>query len=417
MQTKIISLGMNGEGVGKLNGKTIFVPYVLPEEIVDFDVVLDKGNYAIAKLNKIVASCKQRTVPVCPYFYTCGGCQLQHIEYATQLDYKRNLVKNTLKKVAGIDANVNTTIASDLQFEYRNKASFNFNDESAGFYKANSKEIVAVESCPLQHKTINGVYVEFKNFLKDKSFKHDIKHLVIRHINNQTLVGVVATKKVDLTALYKTLSAKFNPLGLYLYINTRKDSVVLTKNVTHVAGIKTIKIENCGLNYEVDLTSFHQTNLDIQNKIYAHVLNNIGADEVVVNGFSGAGLLSGMLSKKAKHVYGIEIEEKAHFNAEKLKKENNITNLTNLCGDFFKLYKKELNPHVVVLDPSKKGSGAKVMQKICGVNKIIYVSCNPIALAKDLREIINSYNIESIAPFDMFPNTSNVETVCVLTKK
>ncbi|MCQ2556179.1 MAG: 23S rRNA (uracil-5-)-methyltransferase RumA, partial [Clostridia bacterium] len=146
-------------------------------------------------------------------------------------------------------------------------------------------------------------------------------------------------------------------------------------------------------------------------------LSNIDADDVVVNGFSGAGLLSGMIAQGAKQVYGIEIEEKAHLNAEKLKKENNLTNLTNLCGDFFKLYQPDLNPNVVVLDPSKKGCGAKVMQKICGVNKIIYVSCNPIALAKDLREILNFYTIESITPFDMFPNTSNVETVCVLTKK
>ncbi|MCQ2556171.1 MAG: hypothetical protein MJ149_02445, partial [Clostridia bacterium] len=294
MQTKIISLGINGEGVGKLDGKTFFVPYALPEEIVDFDIALDKGNYAVAKLNKIVAPCKQRTAPTCPYFYTCGGCQLQHMNYSLQLDYKQNLVKNTLKKIAGIETDINSTIASELQFEYRNKASFNFANGDCGFYKQNSKEIIAVETCPLQHKIINSVYVEFKNYIKDKSFKDNIKHLVIRHINNQTLVGVVATKKVDLTAFYKTVSAKFNPLGLYLYINTRKDSVVLTKNVTHVAGIKTIKIENCGLNYEVDLTSFHQTNLDIQNKIYAHVLSNIDADDVIVNGLSGAGLLSGM---------------------------------------------------------------------------------------------------------------------------
>lgn len=417
MQTKIISLGMNGEGVGKVDGKTVFVPYALPEEIVDFFVTLDKGNYAVSNLEKVITPCKERTTPLCPYFSTCGGCQLQHMNYALQLKFKKDLVQNTLKKIANINVEVCPTVASELQFEYRNKASFNFACDCAGFYKSNSKEIVEVKSCPLQHKIINEIYAEFKNFLKNKPFKNKIKHLVVRHINKQTLVGVVATEKVDLLPLYKTLNSKFGAVGVYLYINTRKDSVVLTKNVTHESGIKTIKIENCGLNYEVDLTSFHQTNIDIQNKIYAHVLNNINAKDVVVNGFSGAGLLSGMLTKIAQKVYGIELEKSAHNNAEKLKQENGIKTLTNLCGDFFKLYKPNLNPSVVVLDPSKKGCGAKVMQKICGVDKIIYVSCNPIALSKDLREIINFYNIESITPFDMFPNTSNVETVCVLRKK
>jgi tRNA/tmRNA/rRNA uracil-C5-methylase (TrmA/RlmC/RlmD family) len=162
---------------------------------------------------------------------------------------------------------------------------------------------------------------------------------------------------------------------------------------------------------------FHQTNINIQNKLYNKVLEYILPNSKVVNGFSGQGLLSAIVAQKAKLVVGIEINKNSHFSAEKLKKDNKITNLTNICADFNKEISKHIkNTNTIILDPSKKGCGSVVMQKVKGIKNIIYISCNPIALAKDLREL-KDYNIEEVIPFDMFPNTNNVETLVKLTLK
>ena len=206
--------------------------------------------------------------------------------------------------------------------------------------------------------------------------------------------------------------------GLYEIVNTRNDSVVLSGKVQHVGGIKEIEINNSNLSYSVDLLGFHQTNLEIQNKLYEKVLDYINKDSVVINGFSGQGLLTAILASKAKQVIGIEINKSSHESAENLKNRNNIKNMKNICGDFYQHFKKELkNANTIILDPTKKCCGKQVMTEINGIENIIYISCNPIALCKDLNIIKNDYIIEEITPFDMFPNTTNVETLVKLKRK
>lgn len=408
--------GINGEGVGKFNGKVCLVPNALITEEVEVEIIKDFSNYCIGKVKNFITTSENRAVPPCPYFNICGGCNLQHMNYNTQLNFKQQLVKKTLKKVALIDVDVNNTERSNSQWNYRNKASFNLKNNKIGFYEKASKRLVEVNSCLLLKETINKIYNLFKS--SNLTCETCIKNLVVRFINNSAIIGVVSTKHINLLSfveLLKTLNISF---GLYEIINTRNDSVVLSGKVKHVYGIKDIKISNFNIDYGVDLLAFHQTNEDIQNKIYNKILNSISKNDVVINGFSGAGLLSALLSTKAKKVYGIELEKSAHIAANKLKFDNNITNLTNICGDFYQNYNQiKEKCDTLVLNPSKKGCGKNVMHQIKGVKNIIYISCNPIALAKDLREIICDYNIEDITPFDMFPNTINVETFVKLTFK
>ena len=203
-----------------------------------------------------------------------------------------------------------------------------------------------------------------------------------------------------------------------MIINTRNDSVVLSGKVYHIGGIKNIKVNNFGLTYFVDLLGFHQTNLEIQNKLYSKVLDYISPNAVVINGFSGQGLLTAIIAQKAKHVIGIEINKSSHASAEQLKKLNDISNMKNICGDFFKHIKTEKNKaNTIILDPTKKGCGKNVMTEINGIENIIYISCNPIALSKDLNVLKDDYDIEEVTPFDMFPNTTSVETLVKLKKK
>lgn len=416
MQTKIFDYGMNAEGVAKHEGKIILIKNALIDEDVDVEIVEEYQNYSIGKLKKVIVKSNQRVDVKCPYFYECGGCDLQHMSYQEQLKYKTKLVQKTIKKIANLEISVANCVACDNIFKYRNKASFNFKNNLSGFYKNKTNTIVEIEKCIITSDNINNVYSIFKNTI-DSSISPLIKHLVVREINNQILVGVVSNKQIDLQPFYNNLKTNFEHIGLYLIINTRKDSVVLSGKIIHIAGIKEIKINNFDLTYSVDLLGFHQTNLNIQNKIYNKVLEYISPSSTVVNGFSGQGLLSAILAKKAKHVYGIEINKSSHKSAEKLKNLNKITNLTNTCGDFNNKIKNYINSsNILILDPSKKGCGKEILSKVNGIKNIIYISCNPIALAKDLRHLTN-YEIEEVIPFDMFPNTNNVETLVKLKIK
>ncbi len=426
METEIFDYGMNGEGVAKIDGKIALVPYALIGEKVDVEIVADNKNYCQTKLNKIISPSKNRVAPPCPYFYTCGGCALQHMSYAEQLKFKTSLVKKTIKKIANLDVDVEPCVACENGFNYRNKTSFVFNG-NFGFYKFNSKNIVAVSACKIASENINKVLTLAQNFFCDKPYKDELKNLVVRDINNQLLVGVVAKKFLKIDDFYAILTKNFKKIGLFLIINKRNDAVVLTNNCLHIGGIEQIEIKNFNLKYYVDLLGFHQTNLYIQNKIYERVLQLVGKatynnnslnsnQKNIINGFSGAGLLSAILATSGDKVYGIEISKSSHKSSEKLKSDNKIENLINICGDFNSKFKK-LNADLLVIDPPKKGIGAKALEQIVGVKEIIYISCNPIALAKELRYLKNYYIIENIMPFDMFPNTNSVETIVKLKLK
>lgn len=408
---------MNGEGVAKLDGKVVLIDGAIIGENIEISILSDKGNYAIGKVDNIVSKSPHRITPQCPYFFTCGGCSLQHMDYAEQLHFKKTLVQKTLKKIARQDFSVSDTVPCDHDFGYRNKLSFSVDKKICGFKHEKSDDIIDISYCPLADDQTNKVLEIFRDFMAvyvtDTS---PVRNLVIRNIAHQILVGVVTREHIDLSVFYTRLSQEFSSIGLYEIINTRRDSVVISGKINHIAGIKNIKINNFGLTYFVDLIGFHQTNINIQDKLYKKVLEFVSCGDSIINGFSGQGLLSAILSTKAKNVVGIEINKNAHLSAEKLKRDNHISNLQNVLGDFDKEIKKYLHADTVVLDPSKKGCGQSV-HEIIGVKNIIYISCNPIALAKDLKILLDDYTVEQIIPFDMFPQTNSVETLVKLKYK
>lgn len=419
MENLIYDYGMNGEGVTKIDNIVTLVPFAMKDEIVQVEIDKSFKNYNTAKISKVLTKSKNRVIAPCPYFEKCGGCDLQHMNYSEQLYFKSLLVKKTIKKICNLDVDVKETIPCNFQYNYRNKVSFNFHNNSAGFYEQNSKNIVDIEKCLLISENMNKIYKIFKNFIKNQqNLSIFIKNLVVREISNQILVGVVTKKEIDLSTLYEQLCADFKSFGLYQIINTRNDSVVLSGKTIHIGGLKEISISNFGINYSVDLLGFHQTNQDIQNKLYSKVLDYISENDIVLNGFSGQGLLTSILSKKAKKVIGIEINKSSHLSAQKLKQENKITNMQNILGDFNKKIKPFISKtNTLILDPSKKGCGKDIINNVIGIKNIIYISCNPIALSKDLNILKQYYTIDEIIPFDMFPNTKNVETLVKLSMK
>ena len=429
---EIVDLGVNGEGIAKHEGAVIFVPFALVGEVVNVHIIYAKSKFYVGKITEIITPSPHRTTPQCPHFKKCGGCHLQHLNYSEALNFKTNLVKNTLTKIGKVNVeNLVEPCVASQPYNYRNKFSFpiGFNKKPfVGMYKENSHEIVEIENCHIQQPWAKPIIDAFNTFMAENNISVYneqtktglVKHLVCRLEQDQLLVCVV-TNGNSLPNHQKfadMLKPHFKTFGLMLNINTLNNNVILTNNYKHLLGIKIIKMLENGLKYEISLNSFMQVNSAIANQIYTEVQNQV-KNEVVVNAFSGAGYLSGLLAKTAKHVYGIEIVESSHQNAETLKIENNINNLTNILGDVSEKLKTINNYSFIVLDPPRKGCSKEVIDSIIDVKpkNILYISCGPATLARDLGYLKEHYTINFVKPFDMFPQTHHVETLVSLTLK
>lgn len=437
LEVEILNLGCNGEGVAKVDGTVLFVPYSLPGEKVKVQVINTKQKAYICKVLEILKPNENRVQPLCPYFTKCGGCQLQHLEYDEALKFKRQEVQNAITHIGKINYEVEPCFASNNQYYYRNKLALpvDKNTRSVGMFRPSSHNIVPIENCYIQEKWCKDIIEIFNDYLKntnvsiyDENTSHgDIRHLVVRQANNKLLITIVVNGEnlKDKDYLITKLSEKFDNFGLNININKTNSNIILTNEYKHIFGLKDIEIEEYGIKYSINNASFMQVNDYIKHAIYDRVLNEIEKNEIVVDAYSGAGLLTAIISKKCKFAYGIEIIKPAVDIANSLKMCNNILNMKNICGDTTielpKLVKEIKEDFTVVLDPPRKGCSKEVMHTLAKVQpkKIIYISCNPSTLARDLynfNELSNNYKISKIQPFDMFPNTKHVETLVVMER-
>lgn len=428
---KIDDLDIQGYGIAHFNGKTYFVKNALINEEVECKVNYVRNKIFYCSVLKYLKESELRKNPPCIYYNKCGGCNLQHLDYEQSLIFKQNLVKNTIKKITNLIVDVDKTVESK-QFNYRNKMAMPVRlikgKPTLCMFEENSHNPIKIEKCLIQNEKfeiligiLNNFFVENKaTCYNEKTFKGELKFVVARIINNNLLLTFVVNNNVNYNfkALYNELTGYFNKVGISLNINTLKTNIILTDKLIHVIGEKSLKINEFNFDFKINNLSFLQVNTEIQNKIYSKILEYVN-DDTVVNAYSGAGLLTAILSKSAKQVYGLEIVSDAHFNAENLMKENNILNVVNILGDAnIKLEEisKKLSSYTLVVDPPRKGLEDKILNTILKTEpkKIIYVSCNPISLAKNINSLKEKYKITKVIPFDMFPQTCHVETLCVL---
>ena len=449
MKLFIDKLGMNGEGVarplrddvnidefdGNINKdlqKVTFVDFALAGEVIEAEMVAEKSKFCTAKLVEVIDNSADRTIAPCPYFTRCGGCNLQHLKYDKQLDFKQNLVKETLLKVGDIKYDV-LPCNSSTQYGYRNKGVFPLGAE-IGMFELNSHSIVPIDKCLLMNDKINltlNIVREWitKNNIKTfdfNTYKGLLKYLVVRSVGEQTLVCLVSTSS-DVKHLDKLIDKLqvLGKFGLYININNQKNSVILGRQYKFVAGIKSIKLNEFGVEYDIDVASFLQVNNEVKTKLYSEVIDNVSGG-VVIDAYAGAGLLSAIISKNVQKVYSVEIVPEASEKARQLIKVNNISNMEVINGDCTKilpnLIKKvqseiDINQKcTIVLDPAHIGCSTEVIEAVKLAEQIIYIACNPIALAKDLKVLQNTHKIVKITPYDMFPNTKHVEVLAILQK-
>lgn len=437
MRLKIDKLGMNGEGVSRPSvdndlQKVTFVDFALADEVVEVEVTQEKSKFCNAKLRQVISASNDRIDALCPYFMRCGGCNLQHLKYTKQLEFKTNLVKETLQKVGGLDLEVLPCIGSN-EYGYRNKGVFPLG-KNVGMFEGASHNIIPIDKCLLMNDKINTALNIVREWISEyniktfdfNSYKGLLKYLVVRSVNNQTLVCLVSTSK-DIKCLDKLVEklSVLGEFGLYININNQHNSIILGNNYIHIAGIKAIELDEFGIKYDIDVASFLQVNNDIKTKLYSEVIDSVGGG-IVIDAYAGAGLLSATMAKSASKVISVEIVPQASNKARQLVKANNITNMEVVNGDCTKivpnLIKKVQNENKgvkcsVVLDPAHIGCNPEVIESVKSADQIIYIACNPIALAKDLKVLQNTHKIVKIQPYDMFPQTKHVETLAILERK
>lgn len=455
------AFGSNGEGILHNGGFTVFIPFAMSGETVRYKILKVSGTVAFAKLLEVVVPSSDRVQSVCPVFCKCGGCQLQHVGYAAQLRIKRDIVSNCLKKIAFIDFPVDETVPSDAIYGYRNKLQLPVrrgkDGTEVGFFAPNSHRVVPIESCAIHPAWSADVIACIKKFCAEygvSAYDEErrcgaVKHVVAREVGGRMLITVVVNsddlkERSALTAVFKE---RFSDLSLFLNFNKSGNNVVLGKKFVKLCGEDKYVSEEFGIRYGIGPESFMQINDGMRVKLYSAAIEAAAVSEksVVIDAYSGAGLLTAIFAKRCKKAIGVEIVREAVDCADALMRDNGIENMENICApcedvlpDLLERERATGSECVLVLDPPRQGADVKVIDAVLRSlpDKIIYVSCSPQTLSRDLGLLLGTlerdgtgaivkakvshkspYKLISVTPFDLFPQTKHVETLVCLSHK
>lgn len=455
---KIESYAFEGKGVARFEGKVYFVNGAVPGDVVRCVVKKSKKNYSESDIIQILEPSIHRILPMCKYFGTCGGCNMQQINYSKQLEIKTKIVEDALIRIGGIsDPNILPIIGSEKKYFYRNKLEFTFtperwltNDEISsckeikksfglGFHIPNRFEkVLDIEECWLQSEISNTILKLTRKFVQEKNLSiystksHTglLRHLVIRqsHYSSEVMVNLITSASDEYMMKSYTEYLLENVPEITTVVNniTTRKSMVATGEKELVYYGNGYIIERLG-NYlfKISPNSFFQTNTLQAEKLYNIVKTegNLSKNDIVYDLYSGTGSIAIFISDAVNKVIGIELNETAVNDAYKNVELNNIANCVFLQGDLKDILmskdfeNSKINPDLVIVDPPRGGMHPKVLETITSLlpNRLIYLSCNPVNLARDLNQLIKyNYQLMYVQPVDMFPQTYHVETVSFL---
>ena len=442
-QINISSLGHSGEGVGRYKDFTIFVPCALPDETVEVYIEQVKKTYAKGKLTKIITASPNRVEPKCPIYLECGGCQLQHLDYQGQLQVKTQQVKDAIQRIGKQDTIIYDTIGAEDPWFYRNKMQFPVgkknDDVIIGCYAQGTHRIIDTPNCLIQKQENNKIVQAVKKVLaelKIPPYDEKIGKGVIRHVIGRVGVAsgeVMVVLVINGTHLHKkehlvtALRLEIPKLvSIAQNINTANTNVIMGPRTEVLWGRETITDKIGEFEFNISAKSFFQVNTKQAEVLYNKALEyaDLQGNETVIDAYCGTGTISLFLAQKAKKVYGIEMIKPAVINAKENAKNNNIKNVEFIIGDTVevmpKLYQEGVKPDVIVVDPPRAGCEKSVLETFAKMqpSKIVYVSCNPASLARDIAILAeHNYQALKIQPVDMFSQTSHVETVTLLQRK
>ena len=386
---RIEKLDHFGRGIAKVNNIPIFVENSLIGEEVEILITKEKKNYMEGVVIDYIKKSPLRVKSNCPYYDKCGGCDLLHLSYIEQLKYKENKVKEIIKKFSGLECINN--IVSSKQFNYRNKITLQVKN-GIGYFQKKSNDIINIDNCLLVDNKINEIINKLKKI--DVS---DVKKIVVRVTNLESMV-----------VFYGKINLK---------IDLDVDTIIINDKVFKGNGY--IREEINDFKFIISPTSFFQVNNIGMINIYNKVLEYVDGGNVL-DLYCGTGTIGIYVSKKANKVLGIELNKEAIKDALINKKLNNINNIDFISGDVGTiLSENNFKADIIIVDPPRAGLDNKSIDNIIKIKpkKIVYVSCDPVTLARDLNILKEKYDVIEITPFDMFGNTYHVECVCLLKIK
>ena len=440
----IIDNGFEGEGIAKVDNFTIFIPNSIKGEKARILIVKVLASHAFGKIIEILAPSEHRVESDCSSYKRCGGCNLRHIDYQETLKIKQNMVQNLVNKTLKTKIKVEETLGMENPYHYRNKAQFpvGFDKEQnpiMGVFANRTHEIIPIKTCFIQNEKVEKVakfifdYIVKNNIsiYNEKTGKGLVRHIVVKigvKTNEIMCVIVINGKEIpNEEDLIKEITSNFPEVKTIVKnINNKNTNVILGKENITLYGDGYIKDKLGDYIFKISPLSFYQVNPYQAEKLYNLAVSkaNITKDDIVFDLYCGIGTISLFMAKYAKKVYGIEIVEEAIKMAKENAKINNVNNTEFIAGDVEVVLDELINknkviPDVIMVDPPRKGLDNKSIENILKIKpkKVVYISCNPATLVRDLSKLEELYEIKSIRPVDMFGFTSHVECVAVLQLK
>ncbi len=435
----VIDYGANGEGIAKINGYTIFVMGALKEEKCKIHILKVLKTHAFAKVIQIIEKSSKRVEPDCSTFNKCGGCDLRHIAYGETLKIKQEKVQNLVNKMLKNKVKVNETVGMENPTFYRNKAIYPVTqDKKVGIFAKRSHNIIPINECKIQTKISqeiskyildnwkDSIYDEetgkelLRNIMVREGFKTDEIMLVLVQNGEKNVFETNSKLKIE------NVIKEFPKIKtIVINVNTEKTNVVLSRKNTIVYGDGTITDRLGDYEFKISPNSFYQVNPIQTEKLYNLAIEGakLKKDDILCDLYCGIGTIGIFASKYVKKVYGVEIVEEAIKDAKQNAEINNVDNIEFIQGDvevaFNKMLDNGVKPSVVIVDPPRKGLDSKTVQNLCDLklDRLVYVSCNPATLMRDLQVLEDVYKIDSITPVDNFCYSSHIECVAVLEIK
>ena len=378
-------------GITYYNDKIVFVNNALPNEDVDINVILDKKRYSVANVTKYNKIAVNRIKPKCKYYGICGGCQLEHINYQDELEYKKNYLNDIFKV---LDIKIDKIVCGN-DYGYRNKVTLKVDNNRIGYNKLNSNEIISIDECLIANKLINEK-IKYLNLID----KNKVNEVIIKSFSNKVMLVLNGENDINISKLVNHFDT--------IYINDKL-----------VSGDKIITTIN-SIKYYIAPNSFFQVNSNIAEKMFNYIKDICKKNNAsrVIDLYCGCGSISLIIADIVDYVYGVELNMQSIIDANENKLLNNISNVEFKCDTTDNI--EDINDFdTIIVDPPRSGLSKKVINKVLcsNIKNIIYVSCDPITLKRDLLLLKDKYNIVNITTFDMFPNTYHVENVCTLSIK
>ena len=425
IRLKCIDISVEGLGVCKKDGLVVFVKEMLPGEEALVKIISDKKNLKYGIIDKLIVESPYRIKPDCPIAYKCGGCDYRYVDYDYQLALKKKVLESTFRNM-NLDVEIKDVLKCDEPLFYRNKVQVPCKDHCFGFYRKYSNDIVEFDKCYAQSKLSNDIFNKAKELLIKYKIDKYLRHILIKHARgtNEVMLGLIVKdfNIPNLDNFINEITDSFkNIKSIILNLNTRNDNVILGDKEKTIFGRDFIIDEFEGLKFKISFKSFYQVNYGQMIKLYtlAKDLSGINKESKVLDLYSGIGTISLFISKYCKEVSGVEIVKEAVENAKENAKLNNIQNVKFYLDDANSDMSKYLkDKDVLIVDPPRKGLNNKLIDTIINsdIKKMVYISCNPATLARDLSILKEAFEFKEIYPVDMFPYTTHVETVVLLFK-